>query len=386
MNVKYEEVLEFLNQLKSLTNNTSIINKNSKNMFQIMGYPHYENVVSNILAFLLDPNEEHGFKGLWLRSLMECYFEKKPITTDMFFDGECDIEREASTAEKKRIDLLIKGDSYIIGIENKIYADVDNPFESYDKMINDVINKEYGGNQGVKYEILLSVKNEGDKFEFINITYKDYIQRVESNWDKYKDKANDKWRMIAEDFIANLKSFLEGEMINWDNEWESIISKSDNQNNINKIFANIRKSISNRYELLKQIKESLNGTGLDKEHDIYGVGKTTASLSGWSGVYFDVEYNNNITIVLETYIEKEIKKMNTIILSLWCRVPDNKAEKATIVEEIRSRIDVKQEWEQTDHNSWGRTFNIKKYNVLEVNPKDIAAKIIEVAKKIKNRE
>ena len=27
---------------------------------QIAGYPHYENVCSNILAFYLDPAEEHG--------------------------------------------------------------------------------------------------------------------------------------------------------------------------------------------------------------------------------------------------------------------------------------------------------------------------------------
>lgn len=35
---------------------------------QVAGYPHYENVCSNILAFYLDPQEEHGLGDLVLRS------------------------------------------------------------------------------------------------------------------------------------------------------------------------------------------------------------------------------------------------------------------------------------------------------------------------------
>ena len=33
---------------------------NSKSIFSVAGYPHYENVCSNVLAFFLDPANEHG--------------------------------------------------------------------------------------------------------------------------------------------------------------------------------------------------------------------------------------------------------------------------------------------------------------------------------------
>ncbi len=44
-----------------------------KTFFDVSGFPHYENVISNILAFFFDVNEEHGLKDLWLKSLFECY-------------------------------------------------------------------------------------------------------------------------------------------------------------------------------------------------------------------------------------------------------------------------------------------------------------------------
>ena len=31
--------------------------------FTIYGYPHYENVISNWLAFFFDTHNEHNFKG-----------------------------------------------------------------------------------------------------------------------------------------------------------------------------------------------------------------------------------------------------------------------------------------------------------------------------------
>ena len=51
-------------------------NEKPLNYFSVSGYPHYENVVSNILSFFFDPEKEHDFGDLWIKSLFECYNEK----------------------------------------------------------------------------------------------------------------------------------------------------------------------------------------------------------------------------------------------------------------------------------------------------------------------
>jgi hypothetical protein len=41
------------------------------NIFDITGYPHYENVCSNILKFFIDPNAGHGLGSLILKAILE---------------------------------------------------------------------------------------------------------------------------------------------------------------------------------------------------------------------------------------------------------------------------------------------------------------------------
>ena len=47
-----------------------VLPKRKETFMTISGYPHYENVVSNILKFFFEDNE-HGMKNLWVRSLLE---------------------------------------------------------------------------------------------------------------------------------------------------------------------------------------------------------------------------------------------------------------------------------------------------------------------------
>ena len=110
------------------------IQEKAKTFFDISGYPHYENVISNILAFFFDANEEHGLKDLWIKSLLECY--NKNAETNIQ-PGEFEkIEREHTTEENKRLDLIILLNNAIVAIENKIYAKTsNNPFDEYHKEV-----------------------------------------------------------------------------------------------------------------------------------------------------------------------------------------------------------------------------------------------------------
>jgi hypothetical protein len=45
--------------------------RRSPTFMEVAGYPHYENVCSNILAFYFDPSNPHGFGNLLLDTFAE---------------------------------------------------------------------------------------------------------------------------------------------------------------------------------------------------------------------------------------------------------------------------------------------------------------------------
>lgn len=69
-------------------------------LFDIAGFPHYENVVSNIYAYFLDPNQPHGLGTLFIDAL------SKLIGAGFTFITP-DVHREYTTKKGGRIDLVI---------------------------------------------------------------------------------------------------------------------------------------------------------------------------------------------------------------------------------------------------------------------------------------
>jgi hypothetical protein len=56
-----------------------------RTILEISGYPHYENVASNILGFFLDPKNGHGLERIVLESLLAAAgrFLRASITTSL---------------------------------------------------------------------------------------------------------------------------------------------------------------------------------------------------------------------------------------------------------------------------------------------------------------
>ena len=97
---EYDDIVAMIQQASNVS-----VKEKAKTFFDVAGYPHYENVISNILAFFFNTREEHGLKDLWLKSLLDCYNYKAKMNICL---GEFeDIEREHSTEENKRLDIII---------------------------------------------------------------------------------------------------------------------------------------------------------------------------------------------------------------------------------------------------------------------------------------
>jgi PD-(D/E)XK nuclease superfamily len=168
---------------------------------EIAGYPHFENVCSNILSFYLQPSNEHGLGTLFLDVLATLIDKEIEIDRQAF-----DIKREVLTNNQNRIDLIIESDNYILGIENKIYADPYNPFWDYSEYLESL-----SGGRRV-YKILLSLRSIQPSSQlcgFYPIGYEIFFQKVLEKIGSCFLTAHEPHTTFLRDFIQTMQNLQE---------------------------------------------------------------------------------------------------------------------------------------------------------------------------------
>ncbi|MDJ1089404.1 PD-(D/E)XK nuclease family protein [Macrococcoides caseolyticum] len=104
----------------------------SESIAKIFEVESKENIISNWLSFLLEPNrfkDDAPLKALLGLFLKANQFEETDADTVM-------VSREYTLLNRRRVDLLIETDDLIIGIENKIFSSIHNDQlnDYYDKL------------------------------------------------------------------------------------------------------------------------------------------------------------------------------------------------------------------------------------------------------------
>lgn len=186
--------MELLHEFFSLPNKLE-----SESIFDIAGYPHYENVSSNILAFYLNPNNEHGLGNLLLSSLLDIVGYKN-FNEDR---GSILINREDPTQKGGRIDIVIETESQIIGIENKIFHYLNNDLIDY----SNTLDERAKHNQLDTVKIILSLKKEQENPGFVSITYDQYWSKVRERLGAYISTSSQKWVLYLVDFMSSIENF-----------------------------------------------------------------------------------------------------------------------------------------------------------------------------------
>ncbi len=175
-----------------------------RTFMEIAGYPHYENVCSNILAFFMDPKETHGLETLILDALASA---GNIATADEGVGGNVSVEREVITDAGNRIDILIESDDRAILIENKIYAGVSNPFEDYTVYLN---RRTPEGRAQHKLLLTLYPTSEGSEWCFMNLTYTEFVGEIRSLLGRYVSRADTRHLTIFLDFLNTLENLQRG--------------------------------------------------------------------------------------------------------------------------------------------------------------------------------
>lgn len=178
------------------------VKERDNTLFDIAGFPHYENVISNVYAYFLDPAKDHGLGSLFLDALQDL------IQTSYTFSS-LKIMRECTSNNGGRIDLVIQEernptdqteaiDGPVILIENKMYHDQLNDFEDY---YNTFQAKNKKG-------VLLTIEKTPSKHTaFVNITHEQLIDAAFKNIGQLVLNVPYRTIFILNEFSKNLKNF-----------------------------------------------------------------------------------------------------------------------------------------------------------------------------------
>ena len=166
-------------------------------LFAVGGRGHYENPTSDLLAFFLKPDAEHGLKDLFLSTFLECIAKDY----NKFHLHHVDIKREVRTDKNNRIDLQIVGSDWCLLIENKIYHWQANPFEDYEEH-----SKKIG--KPALFSILSPDRNS-EKAGWSGVSYKNYCQALRKKMATILfDAPFSKWHIFAREFILHMENEL----------------------------------------------------------------------------------------------------------------------------------------------------------------------------------
>ena len=175
-------VFEVMGSISSKVMNKKHDTPGTMNIAEIMNRHHLENQHSNIISFLIDPEEIHNHPEYGTKFLQ--LLKKKGLN----ITGEkiCNTVREDSTDDLRRIDIFVETENEYIIIENKVYADdQDNQIHDYIEYVKEKYSADekvfvvYLNPRGyepseksISPEELANLKNEK---RFITLSYSDDI-------------------------------------------------------------------------------------------------------------------------------------------------------------------------------------------------------------------
>lgn len=187
------ELQEFIKQ------DLPVPRKRETTIFDIAGFPHYENVMSSCYAYFLNQEAGHQLSGVFIDTLLQLIEEE--TGKELAFDT-WEANTEVSTNSGKRIDILIAPPEGQAGpqiiIENKIYHWLHNDLLDY--------WNHCACSDSEKVGVILSLKPENipDAAEgkFVNILHAEWTEAIRSVLDKLD--LDQKYQVYVQDFLTAL--------------------------------------------------------------------------------------------------------------------------------------------------------------------------------------
>ena len=189
------------------------IMRNQPNIFEILGVSHFEIRHSHFLAWLFNPNGNHGIGDYFLKRFLLDIFQDERTNHSSFSNfknfhilsiHQLLKENIIIHREKYNIDILIEFESAIIVIENKIHAGEGNDqLQRYHDIIKD--NENYKSKKPI-FVFLTKYGHEASlKDLYIEISYQDNILKYLNDLIEFQsDSIQDHVLIYLKDYVDNL--------------------------------------------------------------------------------------------------------------------------------------------------------------------------------------
>lgn len=214
--VSDEELANF-QQLISKSRYILPIPQSLPTLLEISGYPHFENVISNILQFFFDSNEDHELSSIFIKSLLSAADNLEEFEFQNF--ETVNVKREDTTNTNNRIDLVIETDSFCIAIENKINAPLDyNDLDNYQSYIDDsYIENNYSELRTIFVVLALDDYTGSSHLsanKFRAVTYDNFLTELESRLGRAVVNTHPKLLIYLTDLIKTLRNMNKPTQLN----------------------------------------------------------------------------------------------------------------------------------------------------------------------------
>lgn len=191
-----------LTELESLLLNIKTLpvpSQQEANIFSVGARGHYENPVSDILAFFLDAEGGHGLGSLVLEALLSCLPQGGDMSTSLVSQPQ----REIWTSEGNRIDLLLETDCWVMVIENKIWHKQNNPFEDYVAYLHGSFSNK------TPCCVVLSPTGRAPA-NWTGISYRALTRQLASRLgEAFVTTPFNKWLILLREYVLHLESLME---------------------------------------------------------------------------------------------------------------------------------------------------------------------------------
>lgn len=183
---------------------TAVREPDCPTIMELSGYPHWETVCSNLLAFFFDPSSPHGLESACLDALLDAAGldgKRQPLSNVV-------IEREAGTNAGNKLDLLVTSDSHVIAVENKIFAPLVNPLADYAALAAGEASK--GKRTVVKILLALFPPSADPGHGFIRVSYDCFFRALRGRLGPQSECADARYFLYLNDFITTVENLKRG--------------------------------------------------------------------------------------------------------------------------------------------------------------------------------
>lgn len=195
--IKYSSLLkdQFFDQLSLETK--------KPNIFRALGVSDYEIRHSNFLAWLLDPHENHGLGNIVLKKFFyDVLVNEKAKNISIISVAKLDISKVEIRREWKNIDILIITETFIISIENKLWAS-----ESKDQLADyeKIVKAEFPGHEYCFVFLTPYGQSSSIPKLYIEYSYIEIVDILERVLTIRETTINSSTRVYLNDYITLIK-------------------------------------------------------------------------------------------------------------------------------------------------------------------------------------